>query len=25
VPFDIEISAGKNWLDQEELSLTNAT
>ena len=25
VPFNVEITMGKNWLDQEELSLTNAT
>jgi len=25
VPFDIEISAGTNWLDQHELELTTAT
>ena len=25
VPFDIEISAGNNWLEQEELVLTDAT
>lgn len=25
VPFDIEISAGTNWLEQHELVLTNAT
>ena len=25
VPFDIEISAGNNWLEQVELVLTDAT